>query len=228
MAKSSKVSIALAAALGSPLSAERIAAQASITSALSVAVPTHKIAAAKPGKGAAYELIPFTSSEKAVFVACLAVERAAWETDNRRVAVAVAVRAHFGETAPTYAQYKALQTALELQAIEAGYTGQMMRKHCAHAVKATYGALPESDSPAAIAKRAQRPGKTVKPAKVEGAAETFAAGMAHAQSAESIESFIARVGIVATLAALNRILEAEESTKDAAHAVADVIPMLAS
>lgn len=225
MSKVSKVSAAATVALGSPLSAVRIEAQAAITSAIAQATPTH-VSKAKRATGAAvYDVQPFSAFEVAVFDACVSLERGAWEADNKRATIVAAVRAHYGDKAPTYAQYKALQGALYLQSIEAGFTGQMMRKHVAHAVKTAYGALPESDSPAAIAKRAQRPGKAAKTPKV-GAAETFKAGMEHAQSNETIESFIARVGVTATLAALNRMLDTEEVTKAAAAACAAVIPML--
>jgi hypothetical protein len=221
MAKSSKVSVAL----DSALSADRIAAQAAIVSKLAQATPTHVVQAKRASGAASYVLAPFTSFEVSLFTACVALERAAWEADNKRALIAQAIKGHFGATAPTYAQYKALQEAMHLQAVEAGFTGQMIRKHVAHGVKSAYGALPESDSPAAIAKRAQRPGKTAKQAKPDAAA-SFKAGVEHAQSKETIESFIARVGIVATLSALNRILAAEDSTKDAAAFVLEVIPMV--
>lgn len=224
MAKQSAISVALSSAL----SAERIAAQAAITTTLANATPTHVKSGKRPSDASAYDVVPFSATERAVFNACLSVERAAWETDNRRADVVAAVRDHFKdvEGMPSFAMYRSLQNALNLLAVEAGFTGQMMRKHCAHAVKTLYGALPVSDSPAAIAKRAQRPAATPKTTQKPSAAETFAAGIEHARKDETVESFIARVGVTTVLAALNRILDAEESTKPAAAAALAIVPML--
>ena len=226
MAKTSKTSAALAAQ--SPLSAVRIEAQASIVRALSTATPSHVIAAKRAGKAVSYEIEAFTPFEDALFALCESIEARAYAIDSTREVIASMVREHYGKTAPTFEQYTHLQGAMHLMSLDAGYTGQMMRKHIAHAVKSAYGALPVSMSAAAIAKRAQRPAKTAKPAKPAPIkpAEAFQAGVAYAQGSESIEQFIARVGVVATLSALNRILECEESTKSAARAVLDVVPMV--
>lgn len=179
----------------------------------------------KPANMLRYEVVPFTLGEREVFKACVALERGAWEVDNKRVAITEAVRVMFGDVAPTFAQYRALQEAILLQAIEAGFTGQAMRKHVAAAVKAAYGALPVSDSPAAIAKRAQRPGKASKAPSADTLSDepSQGAGMRMPSKEESIESFIARVGMVAALAAAMRILDAVDETKAEAAVIGSVI-----
>lgn len=232
MAKVSKVSSAVAQSLASPLAAERIAAAAAVATKLSQATPTHVKAAAAPSNALSYVVEPITAGERAVFDACLAVERSAWETDNKRAAITEAVRAFYADcpTGPNFAQYRSLQDAVRMQAIEAGYEGQAMRKHVAAAVKACFGALPVSDSPAAIAKRASRPAAAPKAAKQ---ADTLAAGNStggHVPTlgGETIESFIARVGMTAALAAAMRILDAIEDTKPAAADIRAAIGKLAA
>jgi hypothetical protein len=229
MAKSIKVSV-LPSLSSSPLAAERIAAAAAVATKLSTATPSHVKAAAKPSKAAAYDVIPFTAGEVAVFDACVSVEKALYEADNRRAAVVAAVKALFGADMPTYEAYKALQEAVYLQCIAAGYTGQAMRKHVSAAVNMLYGELPVSMSAAAIAKRASRPAAAPKAAKQ---ADTLAAGNStggHVPTlgGETIESFIARVGMTAALAAAMRILDAIEDTKPAAADIRAAIGKLAA
>lgn len=183
----------------------------------------------KPANALRYEVVPFTSQEVDVFKACLSIERAAWETDNKRVAVSDAVRKMFGDLGPTFAEYRSLQESVQLQSIAAGFTGQAMRKHVAAAVKAAYGALPVSDSPAAIAKRLQRPGKALAAESVDALNdEAPEVGPRAPSPDEAIESFIARVGMVNALAAAMRILDAVDATKAEAAVIGSVIGHLST
>lgn len=171
-----------------------------------------------PSKGVHWVVEPISKGERAVFVAAWAVEKALYEVDNKRAAVVAAVRALFGDELPSFEAYRALQEACKIQAVQAGSTGQAIRKHVAAAVNQCYGKLPESDSPEAARKRAQRlaaqPKKSAKPdADPLAAGNTSGGHVPASPTAETIESFIARVGPVAVLAALSRIYETEESTK---------------
>lgn len=126
------------------------------------------------------------------------------------------IESKYGDTPPTFAQYTADQAALKELARARGFAdNQWVRKPFAAAIKALYGALPESDSPAAVAKRAQREAEAAKnPPKVGApAGETQPRKVS---ASESVEQFIARVGIFATLDALTRILASDDSTKAAA------------
>lgn len=178
-----------------------------------------------PSNMLSYVVQPFSAGEIGVFASCLSLEVAHYEVDNKRAAVCEAVRALFGDEAPTFAAYRALQEAVRMQAIEAGYEGQAMRKHVAAAVKTSYGALPVSDSPAAVAKRAQRPAATPKAAPANVSAND-APTMARVGANETIESFIARVGMTAALAAAMRILDAVDETKAEAAVIGSVIAHL--
>ena len=239
MAKQNVSSLALSP-VQSPLSADRIAIEAAIVSALAVATPKHVSKAKKPSKGVAYAVSDYSADERVCFALCVDLERHAYEGDNKRTALTAHVRKMFGDTAPTFAQYKVLQGAMYLQGVEAcfdaiggeKYTGQAMRKHIAAAVKTAYGALPVSDSPAAIAKRAQRPTSTPK-VKADATTDTLSEGNATgghvpAHHAETVEQFVARVGIVNVLAAVGRILDVEDATKAEAKAVRSVIGHLAA
>lgn len=215
MAKQTKLTVAL----GSALSADRIAAQAAITSALSVAVPTHKTQATAPGKAVSYHVEEFTHFENAIFALCQAIEGHGYAADSMRQRVADTVHGHYGKTAPTFEQYKHLQNAMEILALDAGYARETMRKHIATAVKSAYGALPVSMAPAAVAKRLQRPVAVSKGKAAKGASDTLQAGNStggHVAEphAETVESFVARVGVVNVLAAIGRIMDEAENTKD--------------
>lgn len=169
-----------------------------------------------------YEVEPFSAFESGMFAACLAIEQAAFETDSKTAQLSTLLRAEYGEAGPTFEQYRKLQEALKLQALDAGFTGQAMRKHCAKAVKGLYGALPESTDAAAIAKRAQRVKNAAKARAEKKSSDAGGGTLAGNVSPEArrnpgpqetIEQFIARVGIAATLNALAKILETDSQTK---------------
>lgn len=185
---------------------------------------TNKAAGAKADKGSHYEVIPFTVFEQALFDAAYAIEEHEFASDCSRTKIAELIRAEFKDVAPTFVQYRALQeTMYMLGTIAAGglgFTGQAVRKHVAVAIRTIYGALPVSAAPAAqakaharaikakIAKAAPAVGKDTLAGNVSGGTMPHRAG-----PAESIEQFIARVGIVATINALARILETDNATK---------------
>lgn len=176
----------------------------------------------RPSRGVVYEVEPFSAFESGMFAACLAIEQAAFEADSKTAQLSTLLRAEYGEAGPTFKQYRKLQEALKLQALYAGFTGQAMRKHCAKAIKGLYGALPESADPAAQAKRAQRLRNAAK-ARIEkkssdAGGDTLAGNVSpearrNPGPQETIEQFIARVGITATLNALAKILETDSQTK---------------
>ncbi|MDE3023881.1 MAG: hypothetical protein KGI54_18850, partial [Pseudomonadota bacterium] len=176
----------------------------------------------RPSRGVVYEVEPFSAFECGMFAACVAIEAAAFETDSKTAQLSTLLQAEYGEAGPTFEQYRKLQEALKLQSLDAGFTGQAMRKHCAKAVKGLYGALPESTDAAAIAKRAQRVKNAAK-ARAEkrssdAGGDTLAGNVSpearrNPGPQETIEQFIARVGVTATLNALAKILETDSQTK---------------
>jgi hypothetical protein len=125
------------------------------------------------------------------------------------------LRSKYGAVAPTFAQFKADRAALKLLADEKGLTDdQWVRKPYNAAVKLLYGALPEAQTAAAIAKRKVR----------EATAQTTGkAGAKKGETAprrtstpETIEQFVARVGVFKVLDACAAILgEVTESAEDA-------------
>ena len=164
-------------------------------------------------KGIAYVVSEFTSFELALYGACRAIEEAEFTADSKRSAIIDLVRTEYGTTPPTFVQYRDMQDAMRLQALADGFTGQAMRKHVAAAVKQLYGSLPVSDSPAAQLKAKARAIKSAIAKKNEPAKVVITgAPMAHRPgAAETIEQFIARIGVAATLEALARILETEKA-----------------
>ena len=177
--------------------------------------------ATRPTHGVVYEVEPFTAFESGMFAACVAIEQAAFEADSKTAMLSTLLQAEYGDTGPSFEQYRKLQEALKLQALDAGFTGQAMRKHCAKAVKGLYGELPVSSDAAAIAKRAQRI-KNAKVTRDEGKADiggdtlpgnTSPEARRNPGPKETIEQFIARVGVTATLNALAKILETDSQTK---------------
>lgn len=121
----------------------------------------------------------------------------------------------YGATAPTFEQYRADKAALRQLAKDKKLADdQWLRKPFAAAIKAEYGALPESQDAAAVAKRAQRDAK--KAAAPAPAPVGAPAGQTqeHAPSeAEQIEQIVTRLGLIKTADAIVRILEADERTK---------------
>lgn len=90
--------------------------------------------------------------------------------ESARARMLTVVRAQYGDVSPTYEQFKADRSAFSALALERGLVDdQVIRKPYCNAIVELFGALPVSDSPAAVAKRLQRPvvDKTAKAAKTD-------------------------------------------------------------
>lgn len=125
----------------------------------------------------------------------------------------------YGSTAPTWEQFRADRAALKILAAQKGLVDdQHVRKPYNAAIVDLYGALPESQSEAAIAKRAERDAKGVS-IKAKGGKAGAVKGDTAARNEgapESVEQFIAKYGITQVLQAAARILaEKRESKLDA-------------
>ena len=115
----------------------------------------------------------------------------------------------YGDTAPTWEQFKADRAALKSLADDKGLTDdQWVRKPYNVAVKALYGELPASQSAAALAKRKTRGPKS-------GAVKGQTAPRT-ASERETLEQYVARVGVFKVLEVCAKILEADTSTKEVA------------
>jgi len=127
---------------------------------------------------------------------------------------------HYGNEAPTYAQFKADRKALRALSLERGLVDdQYARKLYNAAVVELWGALPVSDSPAAQAKRLHREAVNAvsEPQEERGVPETR-----QVKQYEEIGQFIARFGAAAVLVELAKILATENDTVQDAYAVMDV------
>lgn len=147
----------------------------------------------------------FDAGIKAADQLCKAVE-------SQRVVMRGLLQAQYGSVCPTYTQFRADRDALRVLALDRGLVDdQWVRKPYNAAVLALYGSLPVSDSPAAQAKRAQRP-VVVKGATKPGAVKGDTAARAPAEPA-TIEQFIAKHGAGKVLAELSRILATKRETQ---------------
>lgn len=147
----------------------------------------------------------FDAAFKAADTLCKAVE-------SQRVVMRNLLVSQYGDVPPTYGQFRADRDALRVMALDRGLVDdQWVRKPYNAAVIAMYGALPVSDSPAAQAKRAQRP-VAVKGAVKPGAVKGDTAARAPAEPA-TIEQFIAKHGAGKVLAELSRILATKRETQ---------------
>ena len=146
----------------------------------------------------------YNAAEKAASALCQAVE-------SQRAIMARMLRAQYGEVAPTYAQFRGDRDALRVMALDRGLVDdQWVRKPYNASVISLYGALPVSDSPAAQAKRAQRP-VVVKGKAKPGAVKGDTSERAPAEPA-TIEQFIAKHGAGKVLAELAKILATKKDT----------------
>jgi ribosome-associated translation inhibitor RaiA len=118
----------------------------------------------------------------------------------------------YGSTAPTYKQFKDDRAALRILAEQKGLVDdQWVRKPYNAALIELYGSLPESDSPAAIAKRAEREAADKAAGKV-GAPKGQTTERVDSE-ADKIEQFIAKHGLAKVLQATARILAAKTESK---------------
>ncbi|PFH12862.1 hypothetical protein [Burkholderia sp. JKS000303] len=189
------------------------------------------------------EVLPFHKSAYDI----VAAARKAEQTMAAKLCVLLTSR--YGDTMPTFAQYRADHDALAELAKAKGLTdNQWVRKPYAAAVIATYGALPVSMDAASVTKRAQRlaelepqaqkayadakqaaidAGKSAPIAeaiaqhavKTSKKAATPSAGAPKGETqvhpvsqSESVEQFVARVGIFTVLDACTHLLAAERKT----------------
>lgn len=122
----------------------------------------------------------------------------------------------YGDVSPTFEQFQADRKALAALSLERGLVDdQVVRKAYNVAIKALFGALPVSDSPAAIAKRLQRPTAAPRARKVAGEGVDSQEGGERVQEAEirSISQFIATFGAANVLVELAKILATEKATQ---------------
>jgi hypothetical protein len=147
--------------------------------------------------------------------------------DTMRSKLANLLRSKYGATMPTYEQFRADRAALKELATQKGLADdQWVRKPYNAAVHLLYGALPEAQTAAAIAKRKLREAEAAnKPSGATGVSKGTAkpeAGKAGAQKGETaprnpsadetIEQYIARVGLWKVMDACARLLNADKSS----------------
>lgn len=128
------------------------------------------------------------------------------------------VSARYGDTCPTFEEYRADQAALAQLAKTRGLVdNQWVRKPYAAAVKARYGALPASQDPAAILKAAKRAAdKAEREAKQGNVSAGAPAGQTQdhgTNPTEEIEAIVTRLGLFKCLDACINILASDKATK---------------
>lgn len=134
----------------------------------------------------------------------------------------------YGSTSPTFEQYRADRKALQQLAKEKGLeSDQWVRKPFCAAIVKLYGKLPESQSPEALRKAAEREiaKKAIEAARQSSQSPAVKPGAPAGETqdrqpseAEQIEALVTRIGLFRTLDACIRILAADEKTAaQAAH-----------
>lgn len=165
--------------------------------------------------------IEVTAFHRDMFAACATVRKA---EANMMAKMQALLSSKYGKTCPTFEQFRADRAALKMIAEEKGLADdQWVRKPYNAAVKALYGELPVAQTAAAIAKRKLREAQTAvsgKPAEKSGAKKGETAARAPSAS-ETVEQFIARVGVFKVLERCVSILEAVDDTK--AKAIAEAL-----
>lgn len=135
--------------------------------------------------------------------------------ETARARMLAIVSKQYGTTSPTYEQFKEDRSAFTALALERGLVDdQVIRKPYCAAIVQLFGKLPVSDSPAAVAKRLQRPVKlavvkTEKPAKVD----TPPAERNAPSADEIIGQLVALKGPGFVLAAVAKILATVKATE---------------
>ena len=158
----------------------------------------------------------------------LAATEKVTKAENTAFALATAfVKTIHGDKAPDYATYKKVRAELRAQCELLGHGIPLefdtVRKAYANAIKKTFGALPESDSPEAQRKAAARAAKG-KPGRKAGTTgiDAKAGESATIPEHELIGQFIAKHGVSAVLVELAKILGTEKATVDDAHMLIDI------
>lgn len=176
------------------------------------AIPASPVGEAKPKKLPGRAYVVATPFQKAVFSAAYEFGRTMSRTiESGRAKMLKLVQEQYGETSPTYEQFRADRSAFSALALERGLVDdQVIRKPYCAAIVELFGKLPVSDSPAAVAKRLQRPvvDKSAKKAPKVDIPPT--------DRVESVPSmigqFVARFGPGPILAEIAAILAVEKST----------------
>lgn len=177
------------------------------------------------GKNAVVAAITISSFQRACFDLALSTHKAVDKAqESMRVKMIAQIKSKYAEVAPTYLQFRTDRRALAHLAKEKGLVNdQHVRKPFNAAIIAVFGALPEAQTAAAIAKRKIRAATGTVTKVVSSDSENAdqpAVGARNASASEQIEQQIAKWGIAATLSALTKLLAVENSTKAASKLVA--------
>lgn len=177
------------------------------------------------GKNAIKAVITISPFQRACFDLALSTNKVIDKAQGNMAAKMKAlVQSKYADVAPTYMQFRADRRALAHLAKEKGLVNdQHVRKPFNAAIIAVFGALPEAQTAAAIAKRKIRAATgSVTVVKSEGSEndDQPVLGPRNASASEQIEQQIAKWGIAATLSALTKLLAVENSTKAASKLVA--------
>jgi len=170
-------------------------------------------------KLATSQAVVITAFHKELFAAAIAGRKA---TETMQQKMAALLKSKYGETMPTFAQFKGDRAALKQLAADKGLADdQWVRKPFNAAVKALYGALPEAQTAAALAKRKVREalGTT---GKAKAGAKKGETAPRRQSEPETLEQYITRVGVFKVLQQCALILESDDSTK----AMADTLKHL--
>ena len=185
---------------------------AATTTARTKAIPV-PAGEAKPKHTPGRAYIVATDFQVAVYDAAFAGEaKICAVRESARARMLALIKAQYGDTCPTYAQFRADRTALASLSLERGLVDdQVVRKPYNAAVVELYGSIPVSDSPAAVAKRLQRPpvDKTIKATAKPG---DKGANERTPSEPETIGQFIAKFGLAAVLIEAAKILATEKAT----------------
>jgi len=169
---------------------------------------TNQFVATSPIAKLALTITPF---HKDLFAAMVAGRKAHGTMLEKMQAL---LKSKYGATMPSYVQAKGDRAALKALADEKGLADdQWMRKPYNLAVKALYGDLPASTSAAALAKAKARE------ASPKAGAKKGETAPRRTSNPESLEQYIARIGVFKVLEQCVLILESDEATHAAAKAV---------
>lgn len=168
---------------------------------------------AKVPKGAT---IVLTAFQRAVFdVAFTEQARINKAEETMLDKMTALIKAQYGETMPSYKQFRADRAALQVLALAAGLVDdQWVRKPYNAAIHRLYGALPVSDSPAAKAKaeaRAKAREANPEPAKPGAVKGNTTERVDSTQ--DTIEQFVAKHGITKVMQVIAKILASEKATR---------------
>jgi hypothetical protein len=120
------------------------------------------------------------------------------------------LRKQYDEVSPSFEQFNADRAALKSLALDRGLVDdQWVRKPYNLAVKALYGALPVSMTPAAVLKRASRPVADPEAKAKVGAKKGVVVDQPVVASCEQL---VAKFGIAEVLKACTKILAADRTT----------------